>query len=83
MTDSERIDFLIGQVSVLKALSISLIIRESDPGTLMRLFDRSSEQTIAKTLPTNASEAMIQGIEDMQHALAHVLASEAAKRTGA
>ena len=83
MTDSERIDFLIGQVAGLKAFSISLIIRESDPSALLQLFDRGSEQTIAKTLPTKASEAMLQGMDDIRNALVHVLASEATRRTGA
>lgn len=82
MTDSERIDFLIGQVAALKAFSISLIIREPDPRALLQLFDRGSEHTIAKTLPTKASEAMLQGMEDIRHALTHVLSSEAEKRTG-
>lgn len=82
MKDTERTDFLIGQVSVLKAAIIALVIKHPEPEDLLKIFERGSEHTISNLLPTVASEAMLEGVDDMRHTLLHILSSEVKKKSG-
>ena len=70
MTDNERIDYVIGQVVVLKAFAISAGVVSPRPSELLQAFERSAEHTVAKLLPTSASESMLNGIESMRTEIA-------------
>ncbi|MDB5989484.1 MAG: hypothetical protein JWQ10_887 [Herbaspirillum sp.] len=77
MSNEEKLDYLIGQVTVLKAFCIASIVAHPDPSKLAKHFDRAKEITIAKTLSTNASEETLAGIENISADLSKVCSLEA------
>lgn len=80
MNNHDRLDYLIGQVATLKAFCIALAITHREPAVLQRIFTRVAEITTAKTLPTEASEAMLGGMENMANDLLQVLQGESTRR---
>lgn len=83
MNNEERLDFVIGQVAVLKAFCAAVVISHPAPESILQVFTRASEITTAKMLPTGASEAMLEGIESMTQDLHKVLQGEAHRRASA
>ncbi len=81
MDSEQRLDYVIGQVTALKAFCISAIVSHPNPTELLTHFSRASEITTAKTLPTKASEAMIEGIESINRDLLRVLQQESTRKT--
>lgn len=81
MNNEQRLDFVIGQVASLKAFCICAIGTHPRPAELLAYFSRASEITAAKTLPTQASEAMIEGIESINRDLLRVLQEEVSRKT--
>ena len=73
MSDSERIDYLLGQVASLKAFCMCVCLLHERPSKLKEGFSKFSEMTASKMLPTEASDAMLDGIEEIRKALARVL----------
>jgi hypothetical protein len=80
MTDTERLDYVIGQVATLKAFCMCVSLVHENPAALLEGFEKFSEMTTAKTLPTPASEAMIDGIEEMKQVLLTVLQDAVERR---
>ena len=80
MTNDERMDFLIGQIAVLKAFCIATVIAHPRPDEILKHFNRASEITTAKTLSTVASDSMLQGIESMTNDLLHVIKGESKRK---
>lgn len=80
MNDEERLDFVIGQVAVLKAFCAAAVINHPNPEAVLRTFNKTTEITTAKMLPTGASEAMLEGIESMTQDLQKVLQGETQRR---
>ena len=82
MNDSERLDYVIGQVAALKAFCITLICLHPAPRQLATALEKFAEMGVAKTLPTRASDAMIEGMETMKAHLLSVAQDEAKRRGG-
>jgi len=80
MTNEDRLDFLIGQVAAMKAFCIASAVSHTNPSELLAAFQRGSEYTVAKTLPTVASEAMLQGMDSMNQDLLKVVQGESKRR---
>ena len=80
MTDADRIDFLLGQVASLKAFCMCLALLHERPEELQRGFDKFSEMTAARMLPTGASDVMLEGIDEIRNALAAVLKDAAVRQ---
>ena len=80
MNNEQKLDFIIGQVASLKAFCISVIVAHPKPTELFTHFSHASEITAAKTLPTQASEAMIEGLESISRDLLRVLQQEASRK---
>jgi hypothetical protein len=73
MTDSDRLDYALGQIAALKAFCMCAAITHQNPTELQKGFEKFSEMTVAKMLPTVASEAMLIGIDEIKTALTAVL----------
>ena len=82
MNNEQRLDYVIGQVTSLKAFCISVIVAHPNPAELLKHFARASETTIAKMLPTPASEAMVEGIESINRDLLRVLQQDVSRKAG-
>lgn len=80
MTESDRLDYAIGQIAVLKAFCMCAAITHQNPTELQKGFEKFSEITVAKLLPTVASEAMLSGVEEIKTALATVLQDAVERR---
>jgi hypothetical protein len=76
MNSEKKLDYLIGQVTVMKAFCIASIVAHPDPIKLAKHFDRAKEIAIANTLSTNASEEILAGIENISAELSKVCSLE-------
>ena len=65
MTDSEKLDFVIGQVAACKSALMTFCEEAEFPEHLLKALRHGKEITIAKTLASSASEATISGIEEV------------------
>jgi hypothetical protein len=80
MTDSEKINFLGGQVNALLAFTSAVIKAHHDAARLEAAFAESRDLQEAITLPTNASEAFIKGQEDIRASIKGCFLSAALRR---
>lgn len=56
MNNEERLDYVLGQVAVLKAFCISSIIANTNPADVLTYFGQTNEITTSKMLLTQASK---------------------------
>lgn len=75
MTETERLDYVIGQMAVLEAFCFALVSTHPNRPALREHFAQLAEYPIAKLLPTQASEAMLEGAQGTQAKLAAVLSA--------
>jgi hypothetical protein len=80
MTNEERLDYLIGQVAAIQAFCAASLVAHPRPSAVLVAFESASEVTIAKTIPTAASDAMIQGVESMCDRLIKSIQLEVARQ---
>ncbi len=80
MTDNERLDFAIGQVAALKSFCVALVSTHANPDGLVAYLSLASEVAAAKSLPTLASDAMVEGLERMQNDLLAIVQREVQRR---
>ena len=62
MTDSEKIDYLSGQLSGLRAVVYSLIETHPSPLRLQAVFERKLQVVLAASIPTRVTEVYLDGM---------------------
>ena len=80
MTDSEKIDFLGGEVDVLLTFVSAVIRTHADPGALQRAYMQSRELQAASTPGAPASKAFVHGQEQIRERLKALFLSAAPRR---
>lgn len=79
MSDTDRIEFLEGQIQVLTAFAFAMIETHPDRRQLESLLTQFVEGTLAKISGTTAAEPLVDGIHDMKARLLDY-ASKSAER---
>ena len=69
MTDSEKIEFLAGQVHALMGFAIAIITTSADPTRLARHLDFVGEITLARTEGASVPDSYVEGVQDIQDRL--------------
>lgn len=80
MTDSEKIDFLGGEVDALLAFASSIIKTHPDPRALEAAYFDSKERQAAMTLASPASDAFVQGQDQIRDRLKRLFLAAALER---
>jgi hypothetical protein len=75
--ESERIDFVMGQIHALTAFSLALIKAHPDPGLLQTEFGKAAQAGLAKIESSPVLDAMIEGFQNVCDALQKSLANAA------
>lgn len=82
MTESEKIEFLGGQVHALMGFAIAVITTNADPAKLARHLDFVGQVTLARTENDLVSDTYIEGIQDVQDRLKRAVETALKQRAG-
>lgn len=83
MSDTDRIDFLQGQIQVLLAFSFAMIETHPDRRQLLVYLNQNLEGTLAKISGTAVPEPLVDGIQDMKDRLLEYAIKSAARQPSA
>lgn len=70
VTESDRLDFALGQIAALKNFCLAVIRLHPNPASLAKGLNALVEMGVSNTPAGPASDAMIEGMEDMKASLA-------------